>query len=173
VQGENLERHKECAHPEHDIDEDTTSAQESLSADETVAETATETGESSGEDDSSMNEDDSSIDEESREYLLREMMASAHCVVLAREEDLPEDAYLETVRKVFLDKYNTLLKQQNELEESDIHHKVQTTIERLMDKEDYTTQEAIKYGLHKRQYLFDELLHELNPAGGGDADSSD
>jgi len=192
VRRENLELHKERVHPENDMDDDSVSMQESFnaeqsesgtettteaSADKSESETETRTEASDDRSDveteASADESDSETDEESHESLLRETMTSAHLEVRAQAEYLSYDAYLETVRNVFIEKYSTMLSQQNLLDESEIHGKVQATIERLMDREDYSTQEATRYALHKRRYLFDELLLELNPAGGGDADSSD
>jgi len=64
-----------------------------------------------------------------------------------------------------------MLSQQNGLDESEIHGKVQATIDRLIENEDYSTQEAARYALHKRRYLFDELLHEQTPVEGEEWDA--
>lgn len=187
VRRENLELHKERNHPVNDIDDDSVSMQESLNADESEteatievntdkseSETETRTEASADESDSetealtatSTNESDSEIDEEPQELLLRKTMTAAHLEVRTQAEDLSYDAYLETVRKVFIDKYSIMLSQQNGLNESRIHQKVQDTIDRLKEQEDYSIQEATKYALHKRRYLFDELLNEQTPVEG-------
>jgi hypothetical protein len=70
----------------------------------------------------------------------------------ARELMLPID------RRLFLNKYGRLLEMFAKLKNSPLHHKVTNEIERLMLGEDYSQNEAIKYALKKRKYLFDDLL---------------
>jgi len=181
-------------HPENDTDNDTESMQENLNAERAESEIETTSEASANKSDSetetrteasvdgsdaetdaatevTTDESDSETDEESQESLLREMMTSAHLEVRAQVEDLSFDAYLETVRKFFIDKYMVMLHQQNGLDESEIHGKVQTTIDRLKEKEDYSTEEATKYALHKRRYLFDQLLNEQTPVEGEEWDT--
>ena len=44
-----------------------------------------------------------------------------------------------------------------------IHEKIRKTVKRLREDEDYDQEEAWKYAVKKRKFLFDGLLKTYNP----------
>ena len=75
-----------------------------------------------------------------------------------KSEIMAEEEMPSILRKVFRIKYRQLLEIWYRLERNPIHQKVMSTIQRLMEEEEYTWPEAIAAGLRERKYLFDPLF---------------
>ena len=94
------------------------------------------------------------------------------------EKKAMEKAKAETRKadkSLFLDRYEQLFLMNEGLKTSQKHGIIRNKIKDLRDDEEFSTAEAIKYVLHKRRYLFDDLFDEvaMETDDDNDDDNSD
>lgn len=60
----------------------------------------------------------------------------------------------------------------NDMKREPVSKKIKSTAKRLREEEEYETQEAWKYAVHKRKYLFDNVLNAYDPPSTEDSNDS-
>jgi hypothetical protein len=68
------------------------------------------------------------------------------------------EGILPEYRKLLIEKYRKFLMQAERFKHNPIHIKIKASIKNLMSNADYDWDEAVKYALKKRKYIFDPLL---------------
>ena len=86
---------------------------------------------------------------------MAEGTSEAEAIDMAMRDMLRKD------RIIFLDQYQELLLTLEGLKKSPKHRKIRKIIKDLSEDEDYDKEEAIKYALEKRKFLFDDLFNKV------------
>ena len=91
-------------------------------------------------------------------------------------DDAREEAYEDmrsTYRKAIMDIFTKRMVWFHAMQKHPLYKAVKKTVDDLINMEDFGRDEAWKYAVKKRKYLFDAILDDYNPPEAGEEDASD
>lgn len=164
-------RHKKSAHPDTDLEED---AMSEVSVQEDIFGPESENSRDSSDENMSVtSENPADIDpwqdivdetfaecQSQFESEVRELMEDDTEI---SEEDARETVFKDmksTYRKAMMNIFGSKMLWFNTLKKDPIYKAVKKTVSQLIDTEDYQIDEALKYAILKRRFLFDKILSD-------------